>query len=90
MMLWVFLVAAVALVTATVVLSALAWLREDRRTKYVRWAVVCGLSTVLSLVLGSMFRARVVRGAPAQFANDYLEDMGADTFLETVVTSTSR
>lgn len=85
MLVWLFLVLAVALVVTTVTTAALAWIKPEQRGKYFRMSIVSLVATIAVLLLGSMFRRR--GGSDDEFANEfaneYVQDMGEDTFLVT-------
>ena len=87
MLAWVVLVLAVVLMAIAVVTAAMAWKDAKKRGKYVRISVVSAVLTAVALAVGSTLRYRT---RDSSFANDYVQDMGEDTFLETLVTSTSK
>ncbi len=86
MLVWVFLVIAVVLMATSVTTAALAWKDPQKRGRYIRISIVAAVFTVVSLVVGSTLGYK----STSYFANDYVQDMGEDTFLETLVTSTSK
>lgn len=86
MLVWVFLLLGVALMVTTVTTAALAWTDPVKRGKYIRISVVSAAFTIITIVVGSTLRYRT----KGDFANEYVEDFGEDTFLQTLVTSTGK
>ncbi len=88
MLVWIFLAVALAAVAATVVYAGLAVRAAKNsadRGRYRRAAIVSALLTVVTVVAGGVLTRRARdNGDGAYLANDLAEDMGEDTFLETI------
>jgi len=92
MFVWVFLVLAIAATAATVVyggLAARAPKRSAERKKYVRTAIVTGVLTLVTVAAGGLLTWRARNADGASFPNDLVQDVGNDTFLETLAATTS-
>ena len=83
---WIIIGVAVLLVAATVVFASLAVTDKSNRRKYVKWSVLLGLATLMLALVSLFFRQR----ATGDFKNDYVEDVGADTFVGSLVASISK